>query len=172
MMCIDDVQFAGEVVSLRAKVSHSWLDHEISMIDTPVAVTRWRSGNWPTIACKWESMHDLALEFGEMLHRFSAAALVDTLPVFDAMELAAKGELRARLDALHQNFIDTPALRTEYLARLQTLWSCAVSFFSLAQQPGAGEAEIVSAWGQVRGAGAQMKALFTSGLIPSGVVLP
>lgn len=172
MMCIDDVQFAGEIVSLRAKVSHSWLDHEISMIDTPVAIARWRSGNWPTIARKWESLHVLAIEFGAMLHLFSAATLVDTLPAFRAMQPSAKSKLRTRLDALHQSFIDTPVLRTEYDASLHTLWSCATSFFSLAQQTSAGETEIVVAWGQVRSAGAQMKTLFTSGLIPRGVVLP
>ena len=172
MVCIDDAQFAGALVSLRAKVSHSWLDHEISMVDAHVAVARCRAGTWPLIAGKWQAVHELALEFGERLGQFSSATLVDMLPAFQTMASADKRELKARLDALHSCKFDTPRLRVEYSALLQILWNRAESFFRLVEQPSASELELVTAWERVRDAGADLKTMFTSGQIPKGVVMP
>lgn len=160
------------VLSLRAKVSHSWLDHEIRMIPVETAVRRWRDNEWESIAERWRTLRRIAQSLGSRLGEFRASVLIDSMPQFAGLSVQERSILRQRLDALQPQWVDVGALANEYSACLDALWSDAQVFFGAVARPGALEEGIAQAWRDVRHAGESFKSLFESGRVPGGIVLP
>ncbi len=160
------------VLSLRAKVSHSWLDHEVAMVPTSLAVNRWRAGQWAAIALRWKVLHKLALELADALADFGAATLVDRIDALAAIGTAGKCTLRERLVVQHASAIDVDAQRRRYLGHLHAFWESAMVFFGRTSDATATVDCISKGWEGVRTAGSDFKRLFEDGTIPEGIVLP
>lgn len=177
MRCIAEPAFTGALTSFRAKVSHSWLDHEIAMVDTETAQRRWLAGGWAEVAQRWTVLYALAQRFAGHFDDFSAATLVDTLAPLQNLSRDDRNALKASLQQLHEPLIDTAALRVEYVQRLDALWRAVELFFALALAPArAGKdaqvASLTFRWQAVQRAAALLKEMFTSHRIPMGVLLP
>jgi len=160
------------VLEQRAKISHSWLDHEIAMVDADLAVARWTSRKWPDIGTRWQSLHRIAEDFADMLDQFSASGLVDRRMEFRTLAPATATALKQALDLLHSSHMDAAAVRKEYLGRLARLWTASRAFFARVGDQDCTEPAVRSSWQDVRVAGAAMKLLFSDGTIPAGIVLP
>lgn len=160
------------VLSLRAKVSHSWLDHEVAMVPTTLAIDRWRAGQWAVIALRWKVMHQLALRLSDALADFGAATLVDRIDALEAIGTAGKCTLREQLVVQHANAIDIEAQRRRYLTHLHAFWQSAVVFFDRTSNTTAAVEFISEGWEGVREAGSDFKYLFEDGTIPEGILLP
>lgn len=160
------------VLEQRAKVSHSWLDHEIAMVDSDLAVARWSSGTWSLIGMRWQNLHQIAEDFADMMEHFSASGLVDERIEFRTLAPATATALKRILDSLHSQHMDAAAVRKEYLDRLARLWTASQTFFARLDDQNCTEPAVRSSWQDVRDAGAAMKLLFSDGTIPAGIVLP
>lgn len=177
MRCVAESAFTGALTSFRAKVSHSWLDHEIAMVDIETAQRRWLASGWAEVAQRWTVLYALALRFAGHFDDFSAATLVDTLALLQNLSSDDRNALKASLQQLHEPLIDTAALRVEYLQRLDALWQSVELFFALAlAHADAGNAaqvaSFISRWQAVQRGAALLKEMFTSHRIPMGVLLP
>ena len=160
------------VLEQRAKINHSWLDHEIGMVDGDLAVARWSSGAWPEIGTRWQNLHQIAEEFADVMDQFSASSLVDQRIEFRTLSPVTAAALKRALDSLHARHMDVLAVRNEYLGRLAHLRAASQAFFAGLGDEGCTELAVRSSWQDVRVAGAAMKSLFSDGTIPAGVVLP
>ena len=142
------------------------------MVPTSLAIERWRSGSWGTIAGRWVVLHELALELGRSLGDLGAASLVDRLPAFSSWPVGERAKLKEALDLVHRERPGVSSLPADYAACLEALWASARSFFDLTDDPMATDQAIEYGWNQVVAAGGELKALFTLGRIPDGVVVP
>ncbi len=158
--------------ALRAKVSHTWLDHEVAMVMDADVVNRRKAGQWNAIQLRWVTLPELALEFGRAFDEFSAASLVDALSPFQSMPLADRELLKSRLDAMHREVISPVELQEEYFDKLEFFWTTAQRFFAMAADSAAADTAVLLAWNEVRGAGAELKRMFSEHRIPDGVILP
>lgn len=174
MIVFHSLSYSERLLSLRAKVSHTWLDHEIAMVDTSLALDRWRSSAWGQMAKRWPALHGMAAEFALHLSDYSAAYLVDQLAPLQALTVAEKAELKVRLNQLHDSLMDTEAIRMLYEHKLANLWQNAEHFFGLAIQPFDAKLgpELTQRWAAVQLAADDLKQMFTNGQLPAGVLLP
>ena len=92
----------------------------------------------------------------------------------ESLSSCDKLALKQRLAELHPALMDVDAVLVQYVDLLGHLWSAALAFFEIARQPydASLEAEFAQRWGVVKAAGAALRAMFTSGQIPAGVLLP
>ena len=153
-------------LSLRAKVSHSLIEHEVLQISEDDAVAR-VPATWVEIEKRWATLYELALEFGRVIPEISASALVDELKALTVLSGQTRGELKRRLDALNGKANG----QSLYSDRLDKFWSAAKDFFDLLKQ-GAGADKIRIEWRRVRERADDLKALFRDGTIPDGIPLP
>lgn len=174
MIVFHSLSYSERLLSLRAKVSHTWLDHEIAMVDTSLALERWRGAAWKQMAQRWLALRDMASKFALHLSDYSAASLVDQLAPLQALTVAEKTELKVRLNQLHDSLMDTEAIRMLYEHKLANLWQNSEHFFELAIQPFDTklEHELTQRWVAVQLAAADLKLMFTNGQLPAGVLLP
>ena len=104
MRCIAEPAFTGALTSFRAKVSHSWLDHEIAMVDTETAQRRWLAGGWAEVAQRWTVLYALAQRFAGHFDDFSAATLVDTLAPLQNLSRDDRNALKASLQQFRRRY--------------------------------------------------------------------
>lgn len=163
-----------QALSLRAKVSHTWLDHEVMMVPADQALLRWQRSGWLGVQHRWRTLHRMALELAEHLDDFSAARLVDRLPALAALAPALRDEMTIQLQEMHRTRFNTPLVKAAYLTRLQALWDSSIHFFELANGPhdSALADEFVARWHAVRANASSLRAMFASGEIPKGMLLP
>lgn len=172
MLVVGNIGYSIPVLSLRAKISHSWLDHEIAMVSEEVALQRWRAESWPPIAERWETLHGLALALGGALKDFGSSSLVDVLPSLQRLSTEEKEDLKASLDLLHTRLIDVPAVQLEFATRLDACWRAAQEFFLTVKNPEATEACVVVKWQAVKAGASELRSMFSSERLPNGIVLP
>lgn len=163
-----------KALSLRAKVSHTWLDHEVMMVPTELALLRWQRNGWIGVQDRWQALHRIALDLADHLDDFSAARLVVRLPALASLPATLRDAMTAQLDAMHRELMDTPAIRASYMARLQALWNDSLHFFEMANRAyeDARADDFIARWQAVRDAASSLRAMFTSGEIPQGSLLP
>jgi hypothetical protein len=160
------------VLSLRAKISHSWLDHEVAMVPVELAVNRWQAGQWVHIAVRWGALYELALKLSDALPEFGAATLVDTIDAFGALGTPERHMLKERLAKLHAQLVDIEARQADYLRCLNSFWQAATKFFERTVDPMATGSDVSALWAVVRSTGSEFKCLFQDGTLPDGIILP
>lgn len=160
-----------EALSLRAKVSHSWLDHEILLVTPDAAALRWEMNEWQR-RLPFESLRGMAWELAGKMMQFSASSLVDRLTPFSSIPHAELEVVKERLDALHLRKFDVQEIEREYKSNLVALEAAVDSFASFINSEAPTEASVRRGWTQVRERAAALKVLFASGRIPDGIVLP
>ena len=157
-------------LSMRAKVSHSWLDHEIAMVSEELALARWKSLRWGIVERRWVALHDIARQLGESMYQFKTSYLVELLPAFQMLSAFDREDLRQRLDDLPEVRFDNA--EEKYVELLGILWDCSKSFFDIASDHNAEESKVVVRWRKIRTAAHDLKCMFELGEIPNGVILP
>ena len=103
----------GREQSRRAKVSHSWLDHEIALVSPDTAVHRWQAKEWGRLSTVFKSFYSTAVDLADGLMGFSSSTLVDKLSPFAVLGIEARAELKQKLDGLFLQQFDVPALRAD-----------------------------------------------------------
>jgi len=160
------------VLAQRAKVSHSWLDHEIALVSPDSAVHRWRSKEWGRLSTVFKSFHTTAMDLADGLMGFSSSTLVDKLSPFVALGNDARAELKQKLDELFLQQFNAPALRADYLYRLSGLWRAVTTFREIVESELVNPDAVRAGWVSVQQAGAELKQMFSDNRIPKGIVLP
>lgn len=163
---------AGKEPSWRAKVSHSWLDHEIALVSPGTAVRRWQTKEWGRLSTVFNSFYATAVELGDGLMGFSSSMLVDKLSPFSILDSEARAALKQKLDELFLQQFDVPTLRADYLHRLSSLWQAVTAFREMVESESANPDSVRAGWVSVQQAGAELKQIFTDNRIPKGIVLP
>jgi hypothetical protein len=159
-------EFGLLAMSLRAKVSHSWLDHEVLSVSSHDLASR-DSQRWQLIAGRWQTLHELALDFAEVLPQLSASSLVPRL--FPDLPDDEKEKLINRLNALQADSI--AGKKALYLDRLGAFWQAAQAFLNQASIGTSGDA-LVPEWEPVRSRAEALKQLFLDGTLPNGIEIP
>lgn len=162
------------LTSLRSKVSHTWLDHEIAMVDRDMARERWASHTWPAIAQRWKVLMALARAFADAFDDYCAASLVERLDVLAVLSPQQRAIMKSRLGEMHSAFFNPVEVRVEYTKLVDRLCARAEEFFALSSlaRDASDFDEFDRRWQAVTDAGRDLKDLFTSGRLPSGVLLP
>lgn len=160
------------VLSLRAKICHSWLDHEIAMTSDQLVLDRWRAGAWPAVYRRWVTLQTLAMSLADQFGDFGASHLIDKLPVFQQWSAAERESLKHSIRQSDAYEAGVTALRDEYLAKLLTLVEASEQFFSCARGQDGSPDTMLRAWLPVRTCGRELRDMFTTERIPVGIVLP
>ena len=173
-LIVSEPSLAPNVLRLRARVSHSWLDHEILAVPEATALARWRNGHWPEVLALWDSGElPLAREFELHFDEFCAAGMIDYLPAFAHWDGAKRATAKATLRALHPQAYNIEAMRAEYVRRLGLLAVTIEAFTAQVGDTDATELDVCRAWQALHGAAVSLKDLFgAGGMIPAGAVLP
>lgn len=172
----------SKAMSLRGKVSHSWLDHEIRGVpNDDLVVQRWRDGSWAGIRGRWASLYALAQALENEIHGFYASSLVSS-EFFPRLNETELGILKVSLDKAAGNPNDLIQRKATYSASLTALWQATETFFKATETPCSGalssgvptkeEKCVRDAWKGVKTAAERLKDLFDNGTIPNGVLLP
>jgi hypothetical protein len=172
MLVIDHPSVAIVVTSMRAKVSHSWLDHEIALVSSDTAAKRWRSSSWGRLNTTFKSFYSTAKSLGDGLMGFSPSVLVEQLAPLSGLAEPSRSLLKSRLDELFIRQSQIVTTKIEYQNALQSLWSAVSVFHDLVEAETSDEETIKLAWARVRFAGADLKTMFSEDKIPRGILLP
>jgi len=159
------------VLGRRARLSHTFLDHEILLVDDIEAIARLHNGDWPDELIRLDKRLDDCQTLACELMLFSGSTLIDLLPPLQSLPEEQRAALRIAVDAHFKTWLlesDAEAMATSAVRKLRH----AIEKFKITVNLGdRSDESVTSDWGVVRHAAARLKALFIDGTIPRGIVV-
>ena len=160
------------ILGRRARLSHTFLDHDVLFVDDEEALARHRNGEWQGMLPRLrKGLTDCGALCCDLM-QFSAATLIDLLPPLASLPDALQDELKRAIDAKVGEWLEASAAKVKVHVTHQQFALALEVFESTAADPAASGERLIADWRAVRNTAVALKALFADGTIPRGIVVP
>ena len=161
----------SRVLGRRARLSHTFLDHEVLLIDDIEAIARQHNGDWPDELLRLHKRLDDCQALTCELMMFSGSTLIDLLPPLQLLSEEERAALKIAVDAHVKMWLVESDAEAKATSAVRKLLHAVDRFKETVNRCDKLDESVTSDWGVVRQAAAMLKTLFIDGTIPRGIVL-